>query len=136
MKKKLLSYLWLIMPAVAFILIVVLCAVVIPARKNAEKAAKYEDMQEKYSDIMLSAESQSQSKISEANAKAEQIVSEAKERIENKERELEEIKSSILNSFEESKSAMATAKSDMLSAFDKVSTSLSEIYEKAKGNRS
>lgn len=39
MKKKLLSYLWLIMPAVAFILIVVLCAVVIPARKNAEKAA-------------------------------------------------------------------------------------------------
>lgn len=39
MKKKILSYLWLIMPAVAFILIVVLCAVVIPARMNAEKAA-------------------------------------------------------------------------------------------------
>lgn len=39
MLKKILNHLWLIMPAVAVILIAVLLAVVLPARMNAEKVA-------------------------------------------------------------------------------------------------
>jgi erythromycin esterase-like protein len=97
---------------------------------NAEKAEKYDDMQETFADLMLNAEREAQKKIAAAEAEAERIVEAAREQIEAKKRELDEMKSEFSDTFVENKQIIERSKEEFSGVFEKICTSIETIYSK------
>lgn len=100
------------------------------AESNAEKAAKYDDMQSDFADIMLNAEHEAQKKIQDAEAEANRIIESTREEIERKRKELDSMKSEFGDTFAQNKQIIERSKEEFSGVFDKICSSIETIYAK------
>ena len=100
------------------------------AESNAEKAAKYDDMQASFADIMLNAEHEAQKKIQEAEEEAKRIIESAREEIERKQKELDDMKAEFSDTFVENKQIIERSKDEFSTVFEKICSSIETIYSK------
>ena len=100
------------------------------SQANAEKAAKYDDMQSSFADLMLNAEREAQKKIAAAEEEAARIIEAAREEIDAKKRELDEMKSEFSDTFVENKQIIERSKEEFSGVFERICASIETIYGK------
>ena len=102
------------------------------AKVSAEKAAKYDDMQSSFADLMLNAEHEAQQKIVQAEEQAKKIIQDAYDEIERKHRELDELRAGFTDTFIENKQIIERSKEEFSTVFEKITSSIENVYSKVK----
>ncbi len=102
------------------------------ASANSEKAAKYDDMQSSFADVMLNAEHEAQRKISAAEEEARRIIEAAHDEIARKEKELDELKAEFTDTFVENKQVIERSKEEFSRVFERICSSIETVYGKVR----
>ncbi len=102
------------------------------AKISAEKAAKYDDMQASFADLMLNAEHEAQQKIIQAEEQAKKIIQDAYDEIERKHRELDELRAGFTDTFIENKQIIERSKEEFSTVFEKITSSIENVYSRVK----